>query len=112
MFSDGKRRKFDASFKAEAVRLCKVGDRSIREVAKDLDLTETAQREWVKRAEVDGGPVDTAHLLAGVLGDPTLASAVASLGVDVGALTRAVTQDAAPPEGGHDTFWPPWSADR
>lgn len=50
-----KRRKFDASFKAEAVRLCKVGDRSIREVAKDLDLTETALREWVKRAEVDAG---------------------------------------------------------
>lgn len=74
--------------------------------------TKDAITRAMARAEVDGGPVDTAHLLAGVLGDPTLASAVASLGVDVGALTRAVTQDAAPPEGGHDTFWPPWSADR
>ena len=45
-----KRRSFSAEFKAEAVRLCKVGDRSIRQVAVDLDLTETALRGWVKRA--------------------------------------------------------------
>jgi transposase len=45
-----KRRAFTAEFKAEAVRLCRLGDRSIAEVAKDLDLTETALRDWVKRA--------------------------------------------------------------
>ncbi len=45
------RRSFTAEFKAEAVRLCKVGDRSIRRVAQDLDLTETALREWVQRAD-------------------------------------------------------------
>lgn len=39
------RREFTADFKAEAVRLCKVGDRAVRQVAKDLDLTETALRE-------------------------------------------------------------------
>jgi transposase-like protein len=50
-----RRRAFDAEFKAEAVRLCKVGDRSIRQVAKDLDLTETALREWVRRADIDVG---------------------------------------------------------
>jgi len=50
-----KRRSFNAEFKAEAVRLCKVGDRSVRQVAKDLDLTETALREWVQRADVDAG---------------------------------------------------------
>ncbi len=50
-----KRRAFTPEFKAEAVRLVKVGDRTIRQVAKDLDLTETALREWVKRAEVDAG---------------------------------------------------------
>jgi transposase len=50
-----KRRSFNAEFKAEAVRLCKVGDRPIRQVAKDLDLTETALREWVRRADVDAG---------------------------------------------------------
>jgi len=50
-----KRRKFTAEFKAEAVRLCKVGDRPIKQVAKDLDLTETALREWVKRADIEVG---------------------------------------------------------
>ncbi len=49
------RRSFSAEFKAEAVRLCKVGDRSIGQVAKDLDLTETALREWVERADVEAG---------------------------------------------------------
>src|SRR5579864_4752675 len=49
------RRAFAPEFKAEAVRLCKVGDRTVGQVAKDLDLTETALREWVKRADVDTG---------------------------------------------------------
>jgi transposase-like protein len=50
-----KRRAFAAEFKAEAVRLCKVGDRTIAQVAADLDLTENSLREWMKRAEVDAG---------------------------------------------------------
>ena len=50
-----KRRSFTKEFKAEAVRLCKVGDRSVGQVAKDLTLTETALRAWVKQAEVDAG---------------------------------------------------------
>src|ERR1044071_4222933 len=49
------RRAFTAEFKAEAVRLCEVGDRSVTQVAVDLDLTETALREWVKRADIDAG---------------------------------------------------------
>ena len=48
-----KRRSFTPEFKAEAVRLCRVGDRSVGQVAEDLDLTETSLREWLKRAEVD-----------------------------------------------------------
>ena len=44
------RRSFSPEFKADAVRLCQMGDRTIGEVARDLDLTETALREWVKRA--------------------------------------------------------------
>jgi len=50
-----KRRKFTQEFKVEAVRLCKVGDRSIGQVAKDLDLTETALRGWVERVDIDAG---------------------------------------------------------
>ncbi len=50
-----KRRHFTREFKAEAVRLCKLGDRSIPQVAKDLDLTETSLRKWVQQADVDVG---------------------------------------------------------
>jgi transposase len=41
------RRTFTPQSKAEAVRLCRVGDRSVTQVAVDLDLTETVLREWV-----------------------------------------------------------------
>ena len=57
-----KRRAFTPEFKAEAVRLCQVGDRSIKKVAEDLDLTETALRDWVKRADVDAGKGPTEAL--------------------------------------------------
>jgi transposase len=50
-----KRRKFTEAFKADAVKLYKTGGRSIAQVATDLDLTETALRAWVKRAETDAG---------------------------------------------------------
>jgi len=49
-----KRRKFTDEFKADAVKLCESGGRSIAQVAVDLDLTETALREWVKRAATTG----------------------------------------------------------
>ena len=49
------RRSFTPEFKAEIVELCQRGDRSIPEVARDFDLTETAVREWVKQTEVDAG---------------------------------------------------------
>jgi transposase-like protein len=54
-----KRRTFSAEFKAEAVRLCRVGDRTIRQLARDLDLTETALRSWVKLAGNDAAPETT-----------------------------------------------------
>ena len=50
-----KRRKFNPEFKTEAVRLARVGDRSIQQIATDLDLTESALRNWVHQAEVDAG---------------------------------------------------------
>ena len=49
------RRAFSDEFKAEAVRLCKVGDRTITLVAADLEPSETALREWVRRADTDAG---------------------------------------------------------
>lgn len=50
-----KRRSLTPEFKSEAVRLCKVGDRSVGQVAKGLDLAYTALREWVRQAEIDSG---------------------------------------------------------
>lgn len=50
-----KRRKFSDEFKAEAVRLCAQRDRSIGDVARELDLTESALRAWVKQHDVDRG---------------------------------------------------------
>jgi transposase len=52
------RRSFTAEFKADIVERCRRGDRSIGEVARDFDLTETAVREWVKQADIDAGERD------------------------------------------------------
>jgi transposase len=52
------RRSFTPEFKAEIVELCQRGDRSVGQVARDFDLTETAVREWVKQAERDAGTGD------------------------------------------------------
>jgi transposase len=49
------RRSFTPEFKADIVERCRVGDRTVGQVAKDFDLTETAVREWVKQAERDEG---------------------------------------------------------
>ena len=49
------RRSFTPEFKAEIVEQCLRGDRSIGQVARDFDLTETAVREWVKQAERNAG---------------------------------------------------------
>jgi transposase len=46
---------FTAASKAEVVELCRKGDRSIAQVARDLDLSETAVRSWVRQAEIDEG---------------------------------------------------------
>jgi transposase len=50
-----KRRAFTPEFKADAVRLCQTGDRSVEQVARDLDLTPSALRLWVKQAAIDAG---------------------------------------------------------
>src|ERR1700738_2679094 len=50
-----RRRSFTPEFKAEIVAQCQRGARSIGQVARDFDLTETAVREWVRQAERDAG---------------------------------------------------------
>ena len=50
------RRRFTEEFKQEAVRLCRQHDRSIGQIARELDLTESALRRWVQQEEIDRGP--------------------------------------------------------
>jgi transposase len=45
---------FSAEFKADTVRLCAAGDRTIPQIAKDLGIGETAIRRWVKLAPKPG----------------------------------------------------------
>ena len=47
------RRQFTDEFKASAVRLVLDEGKSVAGVARDLDLTETALRDWVKRAQAE-----------------------------------------------------------
>ena len=47
------RRRFDKEFKAEAVRMVLDEGRTIREVARDLDVWESSLGNWVRQAEVD-----------------------------------------------------------
>ena len=48
-----KRRKFTPEYKAEVVKLVQTSGKSIGQVSKELELTETAVRAWVQRAEID-----------------------------------------------------------
>jgi transposase len=47
------RRSFTDDFKASAVRLVLEEGKAIPQVARDLDLTESALRQWVERARAD-----------------------------------------------------------
>lgn len=48
-----RRRSFTPEFKAEAVRVARTSGKSVGAVARELDLTETALRAWIKQADVD-----------------------------------------------------------
>ena len=49
------RRAFTAEYKAETVELIRSSGKSVGEVCRDLDLTETAVRRWMQQAEIDAG---------------------------------------------------------
>lgn len=51
------RRTFTPKFKADAVRLVTTGAKTIAQVVKEFDLTETALRAWIKKSkEQDAEP--------------------------------------------------------
>jgi transposase len=49
------RRFFPPEYKAEVVELIRATGKTVGQVARELDLTETAVGEWVKRADLDAG---------------------------------------------------------
>ena len=49
------RRHFTPDYKAEVVRLVQTGGKTAGQVARDLELTETSVRAWVRQAEIDAG---------------------------------------------------------
>jgi len=50
-----KRRHFNPEYKAEVVRLVRSGAKTAGQAARDLELTETSVRAWVRQAEIDDG---------------------------------------------------------
>ena len=46
---------FPPEYKAEVVELIRTTGKTVGQVTSELDLTETAVREWVKRADLDAG---------------------------------------------------------
>ena len=47
------RRSFTREYKAEVVKLIRTSGKSVGAVSRELGLTETSVRAWVKRAEID-----------------------------------------------------------
>ena len=51
-----KRRRFTPEYKAEVVALMQKGGKTAGQVARDLDLTETSVRAWLRQADIDERP--------------------------------------------------------
>ena len=49
------RRFFPPEYKAEVVELIRSTGKTVGQVARELDLTETAVRQWIRQAELDAG---------------------------------------------------------
>ena len=50
------KRKFDAEFKAGAVKLVREEDKTPAQVARDLDIVPSVLGAWIKRAEAEEAP--------------------------------------------------------
>lgn len=49
------RRRFTAEYKGDVVTLYRTTEKSVTEIARELDLTASAVQRWVTQAEVDAG---------------------------------------------------------
>lgn len=54
-----KRRSYTPEFKAEVVNLIETSDKSIAQVARELELTDSAVRSWVEAARKQSSPSAT-----------------------------------------------------
>ncbi len=52
------RRSFTVEYKAEVLALCHGSGKSVGQICRDLDLTESVVRRWVGQAEIDSGQRD------------------------------------------------------
>ncbi len=52
------RRFFTPKFKAHTVELVRTSGKSVGEICRDLDLTETAVRRWIAQTDIDAGRRD------------------------------------------------------
>lgn len=50
-----KRRHFTPEYKAEVVELFRKGGKTAGQLSRDLGLTETSVRAWIRQADIDGG---------------------------------------------------------
>ena len=50
-----KKRVFTAAYKSEVVQLFNQSGKTITQIAREMDLTPSSVRNWVKQAEVDAG---------------------------------------------------------
>ena len=57
-----RRRKFTDEFKQDTARLVRESGKTIAEISRDLDVTETSVRDWVKQADIDEGHAEHSEL--------------------------------------------------
>ena len=58
MMTARQRRSFTPEVKAHTVELVRTSGKSVGEICRDLDLTETAVRRWLAQADIDAGRRD------------------------------------------------------
>src|SRR5438105_5066646 len=58
MMTARRRRSFTPEFKGQTVELVRTSGKSVAEVCRDLNLTETAVRRWLAQADIDAGRRD------------------------------------------------------
>jgi transposase len=62
MATKRKRRNFTPEYRAEVVRLARTTGKNAHQIARELDLTPTSVRAWMKQAAVDAGKAPNGEL--------------------------------------------------